>query len=129
MVKILWKGGMVKRVWKSSNPKFFKVCSSKCLYELPNDPQVIWWFQKKKNLFLFFSFLAAPQHKELLGQGLDWSHSYTLNYSFSNTGSLTHCAAPGIKPKYQCSQEAAYPFAPQRELQKNHFHLHIFHKK
>ena len=29
---------------------------------------------------------------------------------------LTHCARPGIEPLSQCSQEAADPVVPQREL-------------
>ena len=58
------------------------------------------------NLIFFFffgggSFLAAPQHMELLGQGLDWSRSHDLSRSCSSTGSLTHCAALGVKPASQ----------------------------
>ena len=39
------------------------------------------------------SFLAALQHRELLGQGSDPSHSHYLSWIHGNTGPLTHCAA------------------------------------
>ena len=46
--------------------------------------------------FFFFSFfLAAPQHKVILGQGSDLSFICELSYSCSNAGSLTHCAKLG----------------------------------
>ena len=56
------------------------------------------------NLKLYF-ILAAPWHKDFPGQGSDLSHSCDL-----------HCPWPGIKPASQCFQDAADPFAPQREL-------------
>ena len=53
---------------------------------------------------------------ELLSQGLYLSHSCHLSCSYSNTGSLTHCARPGIEPRCQRSQDTTDPVAPQREL-------------
>ena len=44
---------------------------------------------------------------ELPGQGSDLSHSCDLCCSCSNTGSLTHCAGPGIKPASQRSRDTA----------------------
>ena len=68
-------------------------------------------------LFCFsFSFLTTPQHMEFPGQGSDPSRGCNLSHSCSNTGSLTHCAGPGIKPVTQCSQDAADPVVPQQEL-------------
>ena len=48
---------------------------------------------------LFFFFLVAPRPMEFPGQGSDASYSYDLSHSFSNAGSLTHCAWLGIKPR------------------------------
>ena len=56
-------------------------------------------------------------HMEPLGQGSDLSHSPDLSHSHGNTGSLTHCAGPGIKSASQRSQDAPDPVAPQLELQ------------
>ena len=64
----------------------------------------------------FFFFLAAPWHMEFLGQGSAPSCSCNLSHSCGNTGSLTHCIRPGIKPVSQCSQDTANPIAPPREL-------------
>ena len=64
----------------------------------------------------FFSFLAAWQLMEFPGQGSHPSHSGDLSCSYSNASSLTHCAGPGLKPVSQCSQDAANPVVPQREL-------------
>ena len=69
----------------------------------------------------FFSFLAAPRHMELPGQGSDPSHSHNQSHSCGNTGSFTHCAGPGIEPASRCSREAADPAAPQRELGGSRF--------
>ena len=63
-------------------------------------------------MYIFF-FLAAPQHMEFLGQGLD--------PTWGNAGSLSHCAGPGIGPSSQCSQDAANPAVPQRELLVSQF--------
>ena len=49
--------------------------------------------------------------------------SCNLNISCGNTGSLTHCARPGIEPVSQCSQDAGHPAASQRELPTNHFEV------
>ena len=51
---------------------------------------------EKMSLY-FFLFLATPQHRELLGQASDQSHSFDLSHSCGNAGSLTHCARLGIK--------------------------------
>ena len=64
----------------------------------------------------FFSFLAALWHMELLGQGLDSSHSRNLNRSCGNAVPLTHCAGWGSGS--QSSQDASDPVAPQWELGK-----------
>ena len=64
----------------------------------------------------WFLVLVAPRHMEISGQGSDLSHSCDLSCNRDNVGSLTHCARPGIKPVSQCSQDAADPVAPQREL-------------
>ena len=53
---------------------------------------------------------------EFPGQGSDLSCRPNLSHSYGSAGSLTHCAGLGIEPTSQCSQDAANPFAPQREL-------------
>ena len=58
---------------------------------------------------------------ELPDQGSDLSRSCHLSHSCSNTGSLTHCAGPGIEPATQCSQDATDPIVPQWELPHSHF--------
>ena len=57
-------------------------------------------FSKK---IFFFSFLAAPQHMEFLGQGSNMSLSLDQSHSCSNTRSLTYRARPGIKRAAGCS--------------------------
>ena len=42
---------------------------------------------------------------------------FTVCRTCSNTGSLTHCAGPGIQHASQGSQDATDPLVPQRELQ------------
>ena len=54
---------------------------------------------------------------QFLGQRSDLSCSGNLSHSHSNTGSLTHCARPRMKPVIQCAQGAAN-LAPQQELWK-----------
>ena len=49
-------------------------------------------------IYLFPFILAALRHMEFPGQGSDLSHRCDLCHSCGNTGSLTHCAGPGIKP-------------------------------
>ena len=67
--------------------------------------------QKEKNRLFFFSlvmrtfriyffisfspFSSVPQHMEFPSQGLNSSHSLYLCCSYSNNGSLTHCAIAG----------------------------------
>ena len=76
-------------------------------------------------LFFFsFPFLAAPWHVELPGQGSDPSRSCDLCCTCGNTGSLSHCAEPGIKPMLRCSQDIAHPIVPQQELQGTPFLIH-----
>ena len=65
--------------------------------------------------FSFFPFLAALQHKESPGQGSDLSLSCELCCNCGSMGSLTHCGRPGIKPVFQCCQDATNPTALQRE--------------
>ena len=49
-------------------------------------------------VFLFSPFLVHIHGiQKFLGQGSNLSQSYDLHHSYSNTGSLTHCAKPGIK--------------------------------
>lgn len=43
---------------------------------------------------------------ELMGQGLDPSHSLKLSHGCGNTRSLTHSAGLGIEPPFQSSQVA-----------------------
>ena len=64
----------------------------------------------------FFSFLAAPQHMEFLGQGSDPSHSCDLSRNCGNAGSLIYCAGSGIESTSQCSRNATNPLAPQGDL-------------
>ena len=66
--------------------------------------------------FFFFFFLATLQHMEFPGQGSDPSHCFVLCHSYSNAGSLTHCAGPGINPCLSAPEMAADPIAPQWEL-------------
>lgn len=68
-------------------------------------------------IYVLFSFLAAPWHKEFPGQGTDLSHSFNLSHSCRNAESLIHCAGLEIEPVTQHSQEAADPVAPQWGLQ------------
>lgn len=56
-------------------------------------------------------------------QGFSWSHSCDLLHSCSNTGSLTHCAVPGIKSVSQGSSKAINPTEPQWELPAHFLHL------
>ena len=58
----------------------------------------------------FFSFVATPRHMA------EPSCSCHLSCSCSNTGSLTHCARPGIKAVSQRSLDMANSIAPQQEL-------------
>ena len=67
------------------------------------------------SLFLFFS-LATPSYMEFLGQGSD------LSFSCHLSGILNPLCWLGIEPAPQCSQDAANPVAPQRELQKSLFY-------
>ena len=53
---------------------------------------------------------------ECPGWGSDLSHSYDLNCSYGNAGSLAHRARPGIKPVSQRSRDATDPVVPQWEL-------------
>lgn len=57
----------------------------------------------------FFSFLAAPQYVEFLGQGLDPSGSCDLCCSCGNSGSFNPLCHPGIEPAAWCWREAADP--------------------
>lgn len=45
-----------------------------------------------------------------------------------NARVLTHCAGPVIEPSSQCSENAADPVGPQRELQVLHFSNVIFQR-
>ena len=65
----------------------------------------------------FFSFLATSWHMEFPGQGSDPSHSCNLRHSCGNTGSLTHCAEPRIKPVYWHCRDASDPVVVQQGLQ------------
>ena len=78
-------------------------------------------FDSKSSLFFlffffFFFFFGFPLHIEFIGPVSYLSHSCHLGHSYSNTGSLTHCAGPGIEPTSQCSQDTTDPIAPQQEL-------------
>ena len=53
---------------------------------------------------------------EFLDRELDPSHSCDLHQQLHNTGSLTHCAWPGIKPVSYSSRDAADTTVPQQEL-------------
>ena len=76
--------------------------------------------------FLFvFSFFDCPTAHEVPRPGWDLSCSCDLSHSCGNTGSLTHCARPGIKPASQHPQDAASPAAPQWELMESLFCLRI----
>ena len=50
---------------------------------------------------LFWLFLAALWHMELLNQASDMSHRLHRSQSCSNTRSLIHCARLGIEPSFQ----------------------------
>ena len=65
---------------------------------------------------IFFYFLAAPQHMEVLGQGSDPSRSCDLCWRYGNAGPVTHCVMPGIKPAPWRCTDVANPIAPQQEL-------------
>lgn len=68
-------------------------------------------------LFYLFSFLASPQHMELLRQESDASHSYDPCHSCGTARSLTHCSGPRIELASEHSRDAADLVAPQPELQ------------
>ena len=53
--------------------------------------------------------LATQRYTELLGQGLDLSHSCNLRRSFGNAGTLTHCVSLGMEPASQHFQDATDP--------------------
>ena len=55
--------------------------------------------------FFPFSFGCTCGIWKFLGQGSNWSWCYDLHHSYSNAGSLTCYARPGIKP----------PRPPQRQ--------------
>ena len=61
-------------------------------------------------------FFGCSVHMEFPGQESDLSLSCSPRHSCSNTGSLTHCPKPGIKPASLCSQDTANSIAPQPEL-------------
>ena len=76
------------------------------LQTLLNDPRKTKTIPWLRIAILFFSFLAAPQHMESLGQGSDPSHSYDLRCSCSDTRSSTHCARLGIESASQHARRA-----------------------
>ena len=53
---------------------------------------------------------------EFPGKGSNPEPICKLHHSCGNTGVLTHCAGPGIKPVSQCSRDAVDPIAPQWEF-------------
>ena len=58
---------------------------------------------------------------EFPDQGSDLTQSCKLSCSYSNIGSLTHCAGPGIKPASQPSQDTTDPVVPQQEHPEQSF--------
>ena len=101
---------------------FFTVVSYMVVNQNIFDEWISEWIMDYQRYFsIFFSLLAALQHMELLGQGLDPSSSLNLSCSCGNARSLTHYARPTIKPVSQCSQDTANPIAPQQELQYLYF--------
>lgn len=74
--------------------------------------------------FFYFSFLTAPRHMELPGQGSHLSRSLDLSHSCGDARSLTSCAGPGIEPASQHSQGATDPIAPQQKLQIRNLRRH-----
>ena len=68
-------------------------------------------------IFCPFFLLFQPPHAVFLSQGSDSS------CRCSNTGSLTHCAVPGIKSVSQGSSKAINPTEPQWELPAHFLHL------
>ena len=58
--------------------------------------------------------MEFPAQGSALSQSLDPSHSC------DNARSLTPCARPGIEPKFQRSENAVNPIAPQQELLNSH---------
>lgn len=73
----------------------------------------------------FFSFLAAPWHMAFPGQGSDSSHSGDLRHRYSNSGSSTHCAGPGIKLASQHSRDAIDTAVPRQKLNNYFLNKHI----
>ena len=61
------------------------------------------------NVYFLFSFLAALQHMQFLGQGSELSCSC----SCSNTRTLTHRVGPGIVPVSQGSKDITDPIVPK----------------
>lgn len=71
-----------------------------------------------KLAFSLFSFLAVLRHVEFPGQGSDLSRSCHVGHSWGSSGSLTHCAKPGIEPVPGCCRHdtTAGPVGPEQKL-------------
>ena len=70
----------------------------------------------KSGTFKDFSFFFGhPTAYEV--PGLVLSLTCHLHCSCGNTGSLTHCARPGMEPASWCCRDAADPVVLQSELQ------------
>ena len=78
--------------------------------------------------YFFFSFLATPRHMEFPGQGSDPSHSCYLNCSFSNAGSLTHCAGLGSNPHCSTPKMPPIPLWHSRNSPKYYLIILFFFK-
>ena len=74
----------------------------------------------QRDYWFFFSFLAATQHMEFLGQGSDPSHSC------SNPGSLTHSARSGESNLHPRGSETVPILLPTMRTPRDHWFLKIF---
>ena len=75
----------------------------------------IFWF------FLFFTFLAALQPMEFLGQGSKVNQICNLCHSCSKAGSLIHCTRQESNPHPCLCRDTIDLVAPQQEFPKSFF--------
>ena len=81
------------------------------------------FLSRSRGLLIFFffyslSFLAAPQHMELLGRGSDPAAVATYALAAAMPSPLTHGAGQGFWPYSFCPgyRDTADPVSPQLEL-------------
>lgn len=86
-----------------------------------NDFEVRWWQVREWLEETIFPKMEPWRRDTMMRPRIRSEPRCHLHYSCScgNTGSLTHCASPGIESASQGSRDTAHPIAPKWEL-----HLH-----